>query len=143
VRTPDGKVSIKVIAGNYHDTKAVIRTLTPILYLHFTLQPGGEVTQPVPENYSAFAYIIGGKGLFGKNKITVGEKNLIVFKNDGEYISISESENARSPLDILLVAGMALNEPIVQYGPFVMNTKEEIDKTLEDYRNGRIGKIEF
>jgi redox-sensitive bicupin YhaK (pirin superfamily) len=143
VRTLDGKVSIKVIAGNYHDTKAVIRTLTPILYLHFTLQPGGEVTQPVPENYSAFAYVISGKGLFGKNKITVGEKNLIVFKNDGEYISISESENARSPLDILLVAGMPLNEPIVQYGPFVMNTKEEIDKTLEDYRNGRIGKIEF
>jgi quercetin 2,3-dioxygenase len=46
-------------------------------------------------------------------------------------------------LDVLLVAGMPLNEPIVQYGPFVMNTKEEIDKTLEDYRNGRIGKIEF
>lgn len=73
----------------------------------------------------------------------MGEKNLIVFKNDGEYVSISESENARSPLDVLLVAGLPLNEPIVQYGPFVMNSKEEIDKTLEDYRNGRIGKIEF
>lgn len=68
---------------------------------------------------------------------------MIVFKNDGEYVSISESENARSPLDVLLVAGLPLNEPIVQYGPFVMNSKEEIDKTLEDYRNGRIGKIEF
>lgn len=143
VRTPNGKVSIKVIAGNYLDTKAVISTLTPILYLHFTLQPGAEVIQPIPENYNAFAYIISGKGLFGKNKITVGEKNLIVFKNDGEYVSISESENARSPLDVLLVAGLPLNEPIVQYGPFVMNSKEEIDKTLEDYRNGRIGKIEF
>jgi quercetin 2,3-dioxygenase len=143
VRTPDGKVLIKVIAGNYHDTKAVISTLTPILYLHFTLQPGSEVIQSVPENYNAFAYVISGKGLFGKSKITVGEKNLIVFKNDGEYISISESENARPPLDVLLVAGMPLNEPIVQYGPFVMNTKEEIDKTLEDYRNGRIGTTEF
>ena len=143
VSTPDGKVSARVIAGNYLDAKAVINTLTPILYLHFTLQPGGQVVQSVPENYNAFAYVIGGEGLFGKDKTAVGEKNLIVFENDGEIISIRESDNAKSPLDVLLIAGMPLNEPIVQYGPFVMNTREEIDKTLEDYRNGRIGKINF
>ncbi|MDW0134380.1 MAG: pirin family protein [Nitrososphaeraceae archaeon] len=142
VSTPDGKVSARVIAGNYLDAKAVINTLTPILYLHFTLQPGGQVVQSVPENYNAFAYVIDGEGLFGKDKTAVGEKNLIVFENDGEIISIRESDNAKSPLDVLLIAGMPLNEPIVQYGPFVMNTREEIDKTLEDYRNGRIGKIE-
>jgi redox-sensitive bicupin YhaK (pirin superfamily) len=143
VNTSDGKVSVKVIAGNFGDAKAVINTLTPILYLHFTLQPGGEVVQTIPENLNAFAYVIGGKGLFGKDKTAVDEKNLIVFKNDGGNISIRESDNAKSPLDVLLVAGMPLNEPIVQYGPFVMNTREEIDKTLEDYRNGRIGKIDF
>ena len=143
VSTPDGKVSARVIAGNYLDAKAVINTLTPILYLHFTLQPGGQVVQSVPENYNAFAYVISGDGLFGKDKTSVGEKNLIVFENDGEIISIRESDNAKSPLDVLLIAGMPLNEPIVQYGPFVMNTREEIDKTLEDYRNGRIGKIDF
>lgn len=143
VSTSDGKVSVKVIAGNFGDVKAFINTLTPILYLHFTLQPGGEVVQSVSENLNAFAYVIGGKGLFGKDKTAVGEKNLIVFKNDGGHISIRESDNAKSPLDVLLVAGMPLNEPIVQYGPFVMNTREEIDKTLEDYRNGRIGKIDF
>ena len=143
VSTPDGKVSARVIAGNYLDAKAVINTLTPILYLHFTLQPGGQVVQSVPENHNALAYVIGGEGLFGKDKTAVGEKNLIVFENDGEIISIRESDNAKSPLDVLLIAGMPLNEPIVQYGPFVMNTREEIDKTLEDYRNGRIGKINF
>jgi quercetin 2,3-dioxygenase len=143
VSTSDGKVSVKVIAGNYHDAKAVINTLTPILYLHFSLQPGGEVVQSVPENLNAFAYVISGKGLFGKDKTAVDEKNLIVFENDGGNISIRESDSAKSPLDLLLVAGMPLNEPIVQYGPFVMNTREEIDKTLEDYRNGRIGKIDF
>ena len=142
VSTPDGKVSARVIAGNYLDAKAVINTLTPILYLHFTLQPGGQVVQSVPENYNAFAYVIGGEGLFGKDKTAVGEKNLIVFENDGEIISIRELDDAKSPLDVLLIAGMHLNEPIVQYGPFVMNTREEIDKTLEDYRNGRIGKID-
>ncbi len=143
VSTPDGKVSARVIAGNYLDAKAVINTLTPILYLHFTLQPGGQVVQSVPENYNAFAYVIGGEGLFGKDKTAVGEKNLIVFENDGEIISIRELDDAKSPLDVLLIAGMPLNEPIVQYGPFVMNTREEIDKTLEDYRYGRIGKIDF
>lgn len=142
VSTPDGKVSARVIAGNYLDAKAVINTLTPILYLHFTLQPGGQVVQSVPENYNAFAYVIDGEGLFGKDKTVVGEKKLIVFENDGEIISIRESDNAKSPLDVLLIAGMPLNEPIVQYGPFVMNTREEMDKTLEDFRNGRIGKIE-
>ena len=143
VSTPDGKVSAKVIAGNYLDARAVINTLTPILYLHFTLQPGGKVVQSVSENYNAFAYVISGEGLFGKDKTAVGEKNLIVFENDGEIISIRESDNAKSPLEVLLIAGMPINEPIVQYGPFVMNTREEIDKTLEDYRNGRIGKINF
>jgi hypothetical protein len=143
VTTPDGKVSAKVIAGNYLDARAVINTLTPVLYLHFTLQPGGKVVHSVPENYNAFAYVISGEGLFGKDKTAVGEKNLIVFENDGEIISIRESDNAKSPLEVLLIAGMPINEPIVQYGPFVMNTREEIDKTLEDYRNGRIGKIDF
>src|SRR6185503_15030901 len=116
--TPDGKVSIKVIAGNYHDTKAVINTLTPILYLHFTLQPGGEVVPPVPENFNAFAYVISGKGLFGKDNVIGEKKNLIVFKNDGIYTSIRVPEKAQSSLDLLLIAGVPLNEPIVQYGPF-------------------------
>ena len=141
VRTSDGKVSVRVIAGNYQDTKAVINALTPILYLHFTLQPDSEIVQPVPDNFNAFAYVISGNGIFGKDKTPVQERNLIVFKNDGEYISIKS--NNKNPLDVLLVAGMPFNEPVVQYGPFVMNTREEIDKTLEDYRNGKIGKIEF
>jgi len=142
-RTADGKVSVKVIAGNSLDAKAVINTLTPILYLHFTLQPGGEVVQHVPKNYNAFAYVINGKGMFGKDKTIVEEKKMSVFKNDGESISIRVAENAGSSLDVLLIAGIPLNEPIVQYGPFVMNTQEEIDNTIEDYRNGRLGKIEF
>ena len=77
-----------------------------------------------------------------KIKQQLEKKKLIVFENVGEIISIRESDNAKSPLDVLLIAGMPLNEPIVQYGPFVMNTREEMDKTLEDFRNGRIGKIE-
>ncbi|SRR6266487_2196443 len=142
-KTPDGKISVKVIAGNSLDAKAVINTLTPITYLHFTIQPGAKIVQPVPKSYNAFAYVINGKGLFGKDRIIAEERKLIVFKNDGDYISIRVSENAGLSLEVLLIAGMPINEPIVQYGPFVMNTQEEIDNTLEDYRNGRIGRIEI
>ena len=143
VKTQDGRVSIKVIAGNYLNTKAVISTLTPILYLHLTLQPGAEIVQAVPENYTAFAYVIGGKGLFGKDHVSGEKRNLILFKNDGDYASIRVPEKARSSLDVLLIAGLPLYEPVVQYGPFVMNTQEEIDSTLEDYRNGRIGNMQI
>jgi len=142
-KTSDGKVSVKVIAGNSLGSKAVINTLTPIMYFHFTLQPGAEMVQPVPKNYNAFVYIINGIGLFGRDKIIGEGGKMIVFKNDGESISIRVAENARSSLDVLLIAGIPLNEPIVQYGPFVMNTQEEINKTIEDYRNGRLGKIEL
>jgi redox-sensitive bicupin YhaK (pirin superfamily) len=82
------------------------------MYLHFTLQPDSEVVQLVPENFNSFPYIISGSGLFGKDKTPVQEKNLIVFKNDSEYISIG-SDN-KNPLDVLLVAGMPFNEPVVQ-----------------------------
>ena len=87
-KTPDGKVSVQVIAGNSLDAKAVINTLTPITYLHFTIQPGAKIVQPVPKSYNAFAYVINGKGLFGKDRIIAEERKLIVFKNDGDYISI-------------------------------------------------------
>ena len=141
VRTPDGKISVKVIAGNYHDAKGVIKTATPILYLHLTLQPDSKVVQPVPENFNAFAYVIDGKGLIGKDETVVEPKDLIVFENDGQSISI-RSHTAGPPLDVLLVAGLPLNEPVVQYGPFVMNTREDIDRTLEDFSSGKLGRIE-
>jgi redox-sensitive bicupin YhaK (pirin superfamily) len=66
-----------------------------------------------------------------------------LFANDGDKISMKVPDNALSPLDVLLIAGLPLKEPIVRYGPFVMNTKEEIYQALEDYRTGRMGKIEF
>lgn len=65
VQTEDNSIRVKVIAGEVLGALGIIETRTPILYLHFTLQPGAKVTQPIPKQYNAFAYVINGEGLFG------------------------------------------------------------------------------
>lgn len=141
--TPDGKVSVKVIAGESLGARAVINTRTPITYLHFTVQPGFEVAQPIPTSYNAFCYIIGGKGLLGKEGIEAERGKIIIFKKDGKQVTIGSARNSKSPLEILFIAGIPLNEPVARYGPFVMNSNDEINQAIDDYQNGRLGKIDF
>jgi hypothetical protein len=139
----DGRVKVKVIAGEALGKSAVIDTRTPIMYLHFTIQPGAKFTQPVPQDFNAFAYVVGGSGLFGADENAAQREQVVLFANDGDKITMQVPDNAPSPLDVLLIAGLPLKEPVARYGPFVMNTKEEINQALEDYRSGRMGKIEF
>jgi quercetin 2,3-dioxygenase len=141
-RSDDGRVQAKVIAGEALGKRAVIDTKTPITYLHFTLQPGGKVAQPVPQDYNAFAYIVGGKGLFGADEKPAQRGQVVLFANDGSEILIKSPDDAASPLDVLLIAGVPLNEPVARYGPFVMNTKEEVYQAIEDYRSGKMGRID-
>ena len=144
-KTPDSIVTAKVIAGEALGIKAIIETRTPIMYLHFTLQPGSSVTQPVPKEYNAFAYVIGGQGLFGSNnqKLLAHRGQIIMFDKDGEEVKINATDNTTSAFDVLLIAGKPLNEPIARYGPFVMNKREEIMEAIVDYQNGSMGKIIF
>lgn len=142
-QTEDGSVSVKVIAGEALGVSAAIETRTPIMYLHFTLQPGATVVQPVPSNYNAFTYVLDGDGLFGADKERAGDGQMVLFAQDGEEVEIVNPSNAKSPLNVLLIAGVPLNELVVRYGPFVMNTQAEIIQAIEDYRHGRMGSIEF
>jgi quercetin 2,3-dioxygenase len=150
-QTEDGTVKAKVIAGEALGAHAVIETRTPILYVHFTLQPGAKVVQPIPKEYNSFAYIINGEAILGpaeKQKIAKAGQ-MVIFDNDGEEVIVSsptgyDSTSAttnKSALDILLIGGVPLDEPVSRYGPFVMNTKEEILQAIEDYRNGQMGEI--
>lgn len=141
-KSPDGKVTAKVIAGQALGAHAVIETRTPIMYVHFTLQPKSEVKQHVPAEYNAFAYVVRGTGLFGSNDKATAKGQVVIFSEGGDEISI-KNESSNSPLDVLLIAGVPLNEPIARYGPFVMNEPHEIEQAIEDYRNGRMGKINF
>jgi redox-sensitive bicupin YhaK (pirin superfamily) len=138
----DGLVTVRVIAGEAMGEKAVIETRTPIIYLHYRIEPGGAATQQVPSDYNAFAYVVEGAGLFGAEGERAGRGQMVRFAQDGDEVRIENSADAKATLEVLLIAGVPLNEPVARYGPFVMNTQAEIRQAIEDYRLGRMGAIE-
>jgi len=137
----NGLVTVSVIAGEAMGQKAVIETRTPIIYLHYRIKPGGVVTQQVPGAYSTFAYVVDGEGLFGAESERVLDGQMVLFAQDGDEVRIENPADAKATLEVLLIAGVPLNEPISRYGPFVMNTESEIRQAMEDYRLGRMGAI--
>jgi redox-sensitive bicupin YhaK (pirin superfamily) len=142
-KSQDGKVQVKVIAGESMGKNSVIDTKTPIVYLHFTIQPGGKVTQPIPKKYNTFAYVAGGEVLFGAELKTVKKEQAVFFENEGEEVVFSVPDDAVSQADVLLLSGAPLNESVKRYGPFVMNTDKELQQAISDYNSGKMGKINF
>ncbi|CAN7285875.1 pirin family protein [Trinickia sp. LjRoot230] len=134
----DGKVRVKVIAGEALGAKAVIETRTAILFQHFSIEPGGSIIHSVPTNFRVFAYPLSGTGRFGVTKQAVTAQQMIAFDNDGDAVMLAAAE---TPLEVLLIGGMPLNEPIVRHGPFVMNTEDEIRQAVLDYQAGRMGRV--
>jgi hypothetical protein len=130
-----GDVKVRVIAGESLGKNAVIDTRTPIMYLHATLEKGATFEQPVPRDYNVFAYVVSGSGTFGARRVSRGQ--VVVFGTDGDGISMTADED----LSVLLIGGVPLNEPVARYGPFVMNTPEEIQQAIDDYRQGKMGVI--
>ena len=137
----DGLVTATVIAGEALGQKAVIETRTPIMYLHYRIKPGGSVSQQVPHAYSGFAYVIDGEGTFGVDSEHAADGQMVLFAQDGDEVRIENPADAKTTLEVLLIAGLPLNEPVARYGPFVMNTREEIYQAIEDYRTGKMGEI--
>jgi quercetin 2,3-dioxygenase len=137
----DGLVSVSVIAGEAMGEKAVIETRTPIVYLHYRIAPGGVATPNIPSGYNTFAYVVDGAGLFGADRERAGDGQMVLFAPDGDEVRIENPADAQATLEVLLIGGLALNEPIARYGPFVMNTEREIYQAIEDYRDGKMGAI--
>ncbi len=109
--------------------------------LHYRLAPGGVAKQQVPRAYNSFAYVVEGAGLFGAEGERGADGQMVMFAPDGDEVRIENQEDANATLEVLLIAGVPLNEPIARYGPFVMNTEAEIHQAFEDYRRGRMGAI--
>ena len=103
--------------------------------------PGGVVTQQVPHDYNAFAYVVDGAGLFGAEGERGADGQMVMFAPDGDRVKIENPPDPNAPLEVLLIAGVRLNEPIARYGPFVMNTEAEIHQAFEDYRQGRMARL--
>eukprot|EP00128_Syssomonas_multiformis_P015683 Colp12_sorted_trinity150504_noHs@35552 len=138
VKSADGKVEVVVIAGTGLGTPAVIETRSPIMYLDVRIQPGGEYEEQVPEAYNAFAYVYRGKGTFTLENVEVDMGQVIQLSKGNTLTVKATSEEVR----FLLIGGTPLNEPVARYGPFVMNTQEQIRQAFTDYQSGRFGEIE-
>ncbi len=134
----DGKVRVKVIAGEALGVKAAIETRTPILYQHFSLQPGAKIEHRVPKDFRVFAYSLSGTGLYGLHAQPVRAQQMVLFKNDGNTIALAAGDEA---VEVLLIGGVPLEEPVVRYGPFVMNTEDEIRQAVIDYQAGRMDAV--
>jgi len=138
-KSDDGKVAARVIAGEALGERAVIETRTPIFYLDVTLEPGASLTQPAPSEYNAFAYVVEGRGVFGSNRKSAGKHDMVLFANDGGAVRVEAAPD--SSLKTLLIGGVPLREPVARYGPFVMNTRDEILQAFADYQTGKLGQI--
>lgn len=124
-------VEVRIIAGESMGVQSPVYTRTPTMYLDFTLKPRAQVHQSIPESWNAFAYVIEGEGVFGSiNSPPVSVHNVLVL-SPGDGVSVWNK--SAKPLRFVLIAGQPLNEPVVQYGPFVMNSQAEIEQTIEDY----------
>jgi len=132
-----------VIAGEAMGEKAVIETRTPIIYLHYKIEPGGAVNQQVPGAYNTFAYLVEGEGVFGAKGERAEDGQMVLFAQDGDEVTIENPADSKATLEVLLIAGVPLNEPVARAGPFVMNTQAEIRQAIEDFRLGRMGAINF
>lgn len=132
--TQDGLASVHVIAGETLGAKAVIETRTPISLLHWIFAPGASVDVPVPPDHAAYVYVFEGAVRIARREVKDGQMAIL---GDGNIVRLEAAERAQA----LLLSGVPLREPVVQYGPFVMNTEREISKAIDDYQAGRLGEI--
>src|ERR1044072_6369192 len=136
----DGRVAVRVIAGESLGHAARIDTRVPIQMLHFAIQPGGSITQSVPAEQNGLIYVFKGAARIGSEQREVREGQAALLASGGS-VEIGVAAAAKVAAELLLLSGKPLNEPVARYGPFVMNTREQIEQAFRDYQNGRFGVI--
>jgi hypothetical protein len=139
----DGGALVRLIAGDLAGRSGPGSTHTPITYAHVTLSPGAQLTVPWNPSFNALAYVLGGRGHVGGERRPVDAHQLVVF-GEGDTVTVAAAD--RQPeefpdLEVLLLGGLPIREPIAHYGPFLMNTREEIVQAIEDFQAGRMGLV--
>jgi redox-sensitive bicupin YhaK (pirin superfamily) len=138
--SPDGGALVRVIAGELGEHAGPGSTYTPITLVHATLAPGASLTLPWRRDFNALVYALGGAGSVGAEHRPITSGQLAVY-GPGGAITISADSRQSGALDVFVLGGQPIREPVAVYGPFVMNTKAELAQAFEDYQAGRLGSI--
>ena len=141
--TPDGGALLRVIAGDLDGHSGPGDTHTPIIMIHATIAPGASVTLPWRHDFNALAYLLNGDATFGMERRPLHTGQLAVFGDGGSItVAANESQESRHPaVDVLLLGGLPIREPVAWYGPFVMNTRQQLLEAFEDFQAGKLGQI--
>jgi len=139
----DGGALVRVIAGDVAGHRGPGSTHTPISLVHATVEPGAELVLPWPAAFNALVYVLGGHGSVGTEARPIRTGQLAVH-GPGEAIVVradAEQESRHPALDILILGGQPIGEPVYAHGPFVMNTRAEIIQAFEDFEAGKLGTV--
>ena len=141
--SPDGAALVRVIAGTVAGYEGPGATHTPIALVHATLQPGAVLELPWDPGFNALVYSFGGAGVVGAEQVPLGLGQLAVL-GEGDVITLradAVQDSRHAAWEILLLGGTPLREPVAAYGPFVMNTQDEIRQAFADFEAGKLGTI--
>ncbi|WP_371925030.1 pirin family protein [Halobacillus sp. A1] len=133
--------SLKVFSGDLAGVQGPLDSIVPITLSEWTMAEGSEYTLDLPENHNAFLYVLAGEIEAGENEVNLKKHGVatLSFNEEGEGASQITIKSNQRQTKVLVYSGRPINEDIVQHGPFVMNTMEEIKQAYEDYRNGKFG----
>jgi quercetin 2,3-dioxygenase len=143
IASTDAGALVRVIAGDLDAHRGPGQTHTPITMVHASVSPGARLDLPWRADFNALAYVLAGEGTVGAERRPVRTGQLAVF-GPGDLVTLeaAPSQESRAPeLEVLLLGGRPIREPVAWYGPFVMNTKDELLQAFEDYQAGRLGSI--
>jgi redox-sensitive bicupin YhaK (pirin superfamily) len=134
---PGGEGTVEVIAGNFKGMKGPANTFSPIELYNIRLQKGARISFDIPAAYNTGILVVEGSARFFDSE-TAATDSFVLFANEGETISLEAMEDSV----LLLMSGQPIDEPLFAYGPFLMNTKEEVQQAYDDYRHGKFGHLE-
>ncbi len=139
----DGGSLLRVIAGDIGGNKGPGSTHTPITLVHATVTPGAQLSLPWQADFNALVYVLAGHGTVGLEQRPIRTGQLAVLgAGDRLTVAADPQQDSRHPaLEVLLLGGAPIREPMAQYGPFVMNTREQLAEAVQDYQAGRLGVI--